>query len=295
MMYQISSLIKKLQYKIHTIGLNTKTVTTGSGVSFQLDYSLDECNNRFDTVIIPGGTSCGVDLLCANQSLLDWVASQQTIRRVVSVCTGAFVLAKAGLLENKKATTHWQSIADFRQQFPNIRIDDEALYVQDGNVFTSAGITAGIDLSLALVEQDCGKEVALKVAQELVIHLKRPANQAQLSSVLQTQYVTQGKIRSVIDWMTHNLNADFAIERLAEQASMSVRNFTRQFKLETGTTPAQFAMALRLQQAKLMLQETTAPVKQIAYECGFGSNETLRRAFNKQFGIAPAALRKQVQ
>lgn len=283
------------QYIIHTIGLNTQKVHTGSGLTIELGGVLAQHRQRFDTIIIPGGTPYGVEQLCGDQALLNCLQQHSKTQRVVSICTGAFVLAAAGLLKHRMATTHWQSIADFRQRFPETRINDEALYVQDGNIYTSAGITAGIDLSLALIEKDCRKDVALKVAQELVIHLKRPADQGQLSSVLQTQFLTEGKIRKVIDWMSNNLNADFALEQLAERSAMSVRNFARQFKLETGTTPAQFANALRLQHAKMLIQETNLPLKKVAFQCGFGSNETLRRAFNKQFGVAPVTLRKQQQ
>ena len=279
-------------YEVHKIGYPTERVTTGSGVGLLMDVCLSKVNQTFDTIVLPGGLDASIDTLCEDQRLTQWIHAQSKLaRRMVSVCNGTFLLAAANLLSKRSVTTHWQSCARLKQRFPDIKVNENDIYVKDGSIYTSAGITSGIDLALALVEEDCGRQVALSIAQELVLHLKRPANQAQLSSVLQAQFLVKNKLKEVLDWALANPAEDLSVEALAQRAAMSTRSFSRNFKQETGTTPAKVIEVNRIQYAKSLLLETNLPLKKISLLSGFGSEETMRRVFVKATKIPPSEYR----
>ena len=216
-------------------------------------------------------------------------------RRYGSVCTGAFFLGSAGLLDGRSATTHWEHAAELQERFPSAEILPDQIYVQDGALYTSAGVTAGIDLALKLIEDDCGRELAMKVARRLVVFLKRPGGQSQYSAHLAAQISAEGRIQSVQHWILAHLARDLSLPELANQASMSVRNFTRVFQSETGITPADFVEMARVDAARRLLEETDTPLQRVASQCGLGSPDTMRRAFTRRIGISPRDYRDRFQ
>ena len=204
------------------------------------------------------------------------------------MCTGAFLLAEVGILDGRKAVTHWRWCDKLQEMYPAIKMEADAIFIDDGHVFTTAGVTAGIDLSLALVEADCGRELAMAVAREMVVFVKRPGGQAQFSAQLSTQMADRMPIRTVQSWIASNLDAPITVEQMAERAGMSVRNFSRVFKSETGETPRQYVERVRIERARVLLEETRVPLERIAHVAGFASTEVLRRTFQRHFGTPPA-------
>jgi len=219
-------------------------------------------------------------------------ATAPRARRVASVCTGAFLLARAGLLDGRRATTHWAWCEELARRFPQVAVERDPIFVADGNVRTSAGVTAGMDLALALVEEDLGPRAALEVARQLVLFVRRPGGQAQFSAGLAAQ-AQHAPLRELQAWMADHLDADLGVEALAARAHMSPRSFARAFRRETATTPAAYVEALRVERARLLLETTPAAVTEVARACGFGTVETLRRAFARRLGVAPAAYRSR--
>jgi transcriptional regulator GlxA family with amidase domain len=211
------------------------------------------------------------------------------------VCTGAVMLAEAGLLDGKRATTHWSYCTVLAQRYPQITVDPDPIFIRDGQVYTSAGITAGMDLALALVEEDLGRAFALTVARWLVLFLKRPGGQSQFSVQLATQWAEQAPIRQLQQWVLDHLYGDLSVEALAQQACMSPRNFARVFAREVGIPPGQFVERARVQEARRQLEETPHGVEQIATQCGFGTAETLRRVFWRTFHVSPSEYRNHFQ
>jgi transcriptional regulator GlxA family with amidase domain len=216
-------------------------------------------------------------------------------RRVASVCTGAFVLAQAGLLDGRRATTHWEWCDVLAGLYPAVAVERDAIFVVDGSLYTSAGVTAGMDLALALVEEDLGPKVARDVAQQLVIFLRRPGGQSQFSSQLAALPAERAPLRELQAWIPANAGADLSVTALAERAAMSPRNFARAFRRETGMTPAAYVESVRVEQARIALEGSQAPVETIAARCGFGTVETMRRAFHRRLGVGPAAYRSRFQ
>ena len=246
---------------------------------------LPGCDEPVDTFVIAGGS--GVHTALLDRSLVAWVAARaRHARRIASVCTGAFLLGEAGLLEGRRAVTHWTRCAELSERYPASRIETDAIFIADGPVWTSAGITAGIDLCLALVEQDLGNEMALAAARQLVMFLKRPGGQAQFSTTLALQ-TADAQFAALHGWMRDNLARDLSVGVLAAQAGMSERNFSRRYLDATGTTPSRAVERLRVEAARDLLLRTTLPAKRIAVRCGFGSDETLRRSFAKLLAITP--------
>lgn len=246
-----------------------------------------------DTVIVVGGAGARQAAKCAE--LLDQVrrlASQS--RRVGSVCTGAFVLAAAGLLDGRRAVTHWDSCAAFAKKFDRISVDPDAIYVNDGNTWTSAGVTAGIDMALAMVADDAGRKAALALARSLVCYLVRPGGQSQFSSALQRQTADmQGRFDGLNGWIAENLSGDLSVETLAARANMSPRNFARVYKAKTGAPPAKAVEAMRVEAACQLLEDTDSPLAAIAEKVGFSDDERLRRAMIRARNIAPGAYRQR--
>ena len=252
--------------------------------------TLADGRGPIDTLIVAGGF--GVIGAEEDEAVIDWIrAAAARSRRVTSVCSGALLLAKAGLLEGLRATTHWSVCSELARRYPEIDVDETPIFVRDGNVWTSAGVTAGMDLSLALVADDLGDEIALEVARWLVLFLRRPGGQAQFSTHVSGRAASRGGLRELQLWIADNLGADLRVERLAERAHMSPRNFARAFHHEVGLTPGAYVESLRIERARQCLERDADPVESIAASCGFGTPETMRRAFARRLGSSPAEYR----
>jgi transcriptional regulator GlxA family with amidase domain len=245
-----------------------------------------------DTLLIAGGS--GVEEAAEDGALLAWLRKNaRSLRRIGSICTGAYLLAAAGLLDGKRATTHWQYAAALAQKFKNVDVDPDPIFVRDGNTYTSAGVTAGMDLALALVEEDLGSPVALKVARELVMYLRRPGGQSQYSAALSLQVADRRQIEEVCAWALDNFAHDLPVDRLAKKAGMSPRNFARQFVKETGLTPARFIERLRVEAARRRLEESPDKLEKVANDCGFGTVQSLRRSFLRVLRVPPNDYRQR--
>ena len=248
-----------------------------------------------DTLIVAGGE--GTPAALADRTLVAWLrATAPRVRRLASVCTGAFLLAEAGLLDGRRATTHWSACAALARRYPRVRVDPDPIFVRDGAVYTSAGVTSGMDLALALVEEDHGRELALAVARWLVLFLKRPGGQSQFSAQLSTQLASRQPIQELQAWIIENVHRDLSVEALAARAGMSPRNFARVFRREVGATPALFVEIARVEAARRRLEEDGGRgVEAVAAECGFGSAETMRRAFLRRVRVSPSDYRTRFQ
>lgn len=245
-----------------------------------------------DTVLVCGGP--GVTAAARDERLIGWLRDAAAdSRRVASVCTGALLLAQAGLLDGRRATTHWSACQRLAERYPQVTVEPDAIFVRDGPVWTSAGVTAGMDLALALVEEDLGRDVALEVARWLVLFIKRPGGQSQFSAQLAGQRPRTAPLRALTEWVGRNLAADLRVEALAERACMSPRNFSRAFRRETGMTPAKYVELARVQAARQALADTVDGVDSVAVRCGFGTAETMRRAFHRHLGVGPADYRER--
>jgi len=262
--------------------------TAGLGL---VAHPLPAADEPTDTLIIAGGR--GVHAASKDAAQVAWVKERASqVRRVASVCTGAFLLAAAGLLDRRRAVTHWAHCELLGERYPNVRVDAAPIFIRDGAVWTSAGVTAGIDLALALVEDDLGRALALDVARELVVFLKRPGGQAQFSATLSLQ--TAGdRFGELHAWIAENMASDLSIATLAERAGMSERSFVRHYRAQTGVTPARAIDQLRLEAARRLLGDTAFPIKRVAARCGFGSEETMRRSFLRSTGVSPQAYRER--
>lgn len=246
---------------------------------------------KLDTLIVSGGE--GTRRMISDDAFLSAVKDLSSrARRTCSVCSGSFVLASAGLLKGRRATTHWRRSSAFERSFPETILDADRIFVRDGKFWTSAGITAGIDLALALVEDDLGDEVARRAARELVIHQRRQGGQSQFS-VMQDVKLASGRFDTLIGWVQTNLSGDLSVEALAERAAMSPRNFARVFRAETGVTPARFVEKLRLEAARVAVEQTSSALQDIARTAGFGDPERMRVAFMRAYGQPPMVLRRQ--
>ena len=280
-------------YRVEVLAKNAGPVAMSSGVELVARRAYSS-QARVDTLIVCGGV--GTDAARHDRELIYWLARQPSrVDRLASVCTGAFLLAEAGLLDGRRATTHWSWCGRLAREFPSVSVEPDAIYVRDGGIYTSAGVTAGIDLALAMVEEDWGRDVALGVARELVVFLKRPGGQSQFSRHLATLEPAPRPIRELELWVLENLAADLAVEALADRVHMSPRNFARVFRRETGMTPAKFVEAARVEEARRRLESTPSTTAAIATACGFGTTESMRRAFLRHLGIGPADYRRRFQ
>jgi transcriptional regulator GlxA family with amidase domain len=263
-------------------------IVTSSGLGL-LAQPLPNPGATTDTLIVTGGR--GVHVAAKDAVQVAWVRDRAPqCRRVASVCTGAFMLAAAGLLDDRRAVTHWAHCQEFARRFPAIHVDPDPIFIRDGAVWTSAGVTAGIDLALALVEDDLGTTMALAVARELVVFLKRPGGQAQFSATLSMQKAGE-RFGDLHAWISENMATDLSLAALADRAGMSERSFVRHYRAETGMTPARAIDRLRVEAARRLLGDTSFPVKRVAARCGFGSEETMRRSFLRATGVTPQAYR----
>ena len=272
------------RYLLRVVAPTVPQVTASAGVVLASE-ALSHLATPVDTLVVAGGP--GVGPASENAGLLAWLAARaQAARRTASVCTGAYLLAAAGLLDGRRATTHWSYCDDLARRFPRVQVEPDPIFLRDGPIWTSAGVTAGIDLALALLEEDLGREMALAVARYLVVFLKRPGGQAQFSAALALQAgeASFGKLHA---WIEANLASDLSLARLAAEAGMSERNFSRRYGEAVGLTPARAVERLRVEAARRLLSEGRAPIKRIARQCGFGTEETMRRSFLRLLAIPP--------
>lgn len=277
-------------YRVTAVSRTGGEIPTSAGLGLSAISFDDAADRSFDTVIASGGH--GVHAAAEDAATIEWLRAQAaTARRTCSVCTGAFLLAAAGILAGKRAATHWGYCDRLAAKYPDIRVDGDPIFIEDDGVWTSAGVTAGIDLSLALVEADLGRRLALQTAQRMVVFMKRPGGQAQFSSILAAQLSDNGGFADLHAWIEDNLSADLRVERLAERAGMSPRTFARVYRNRTGMTPAKVVTALRVEAARRFLEESILPVGQVALRCGFGDEERMRRAFLNRLGVAPGRYR----
>jgi len=263
-----------------------------SGLELVADIACEKLRGPIDTLLVAGGE--GVRAAVSDAGLVAWIArAAARSRRVAGVCSGAFLLARAGLLDGRRATTHWSNVEDLARAFPAVRVESDPIYVRDGNVYTSAGVTAGMDLALALVEEDCGREVALAVARRLVLFLKRPGGQSQFSSQLAGQLSDRAPLRELQAWIADHPAADLSVEALARRVAMSPRHFARVFARELSVTPARYVERVRVEIARRRLEESSLGVDGVAAESGFGSTETMRRAFLRNLSVNPVEYRSR--
>lgn len=268
---------------------DSPVVVTSSHLSLNV-AALPAPGAAVDTLVVPGGW--GIRAACDDAAKVDWIRQRaKSARRVASVCSGAFLLAEAGLRDGKRAVTHWQRCDEFRARFPKVLLEPDPIFVHDGNVWSSAGVTAGIDLSLALVEADLGRETALAVARQLVVFLKRPGGQSQFSTALSLQE-SAGRFDALHAWIMETLHRPLGLQTLAEQALMSARSFSRHYLQATGRTPARAIEEIRLETARRLLEQGQA-VGRVARQCGFGAEETMRRAFLRRFNTSPQLYRER--
>ncbi|MET8975523.1 GlxA family transcriptional regulator [Streptomyces sp. NPDC004539] len=276
-------------YRVRTASLDGAPVRTSSGLTLVPDAPLSAVPVP-DTLIVPGGRGTRGE----DPGLVGWLREYgPRARRLVSVCTGAIRLAEAGLLDGRRATTHWAYCERLARDHPAIDVDPEPIYVRDGAVSTSAGVTSGIDLALALVEEDLGRDIALGVARHLVVFLRRPGNQAQFSAQLTAQTARRAPLRDLQHWISEHPAEDLDVGSLAARAALSPRHFARAFRAETGTTPGRYVDHVRLEHARRLLEDTPDGIAQISRASGYGTPEAMRRAFVKALGTSPAEYRRR--
>jgi transcriptional regulator GlxA family with amidase domain len=272
-------------YAVEVVSAGGTPVRTSSGLTICPHHDLPRAGS-LDTVIVAGGA--GTADAVTDRRLVAWLRDRRpTVRRMASVCSGAFLLAEAGLLDGRRATTHWGVCDLLARRHPEVDVDPDAIFVRDGDVATSAGITAGMDLALALVEEDHGRDLALAVARWLMLFVRRPGGQSQFSSQLAAQSAERQPLRELQAWVHEHPDADLSVSALAARAAMSPRHFARLFSRETGVTPAVYVERERVEVARRLLEETGLGLDAVAAACGFGSVETLRRSFQRTLGVAP--------
>ena len=281
-----------------TPGYRIEVVSTGGGsrvetscrVALVAERDYRSVRGEVDTLLVAGGA--GAWRAAEDEQLLLWLRRMAPrVRRIGSVCTGAFVLAAAGLLDGRKATTHWQVCPRLAREHPAVAVEDDRIFVRDGNVYTSAGVTAGMDLALALVEEDHGHDAAMRIARHLVMFVRRPGGQSQFSAALDLQAAERRPIRDLQAWIAEHTSGDLSVDALAARVHMSPRNFARVFRDEVGQTPARFVERVRVEAARRLLEESTSGLDRVARECGFGGADSMRRSFLRVLRVAPSEYR----
>lgn len=278
-------------YDIALAAARPGPLRTSEGLSLVADIGYGAiARMTIDTLLLSGGL--GVDRLRRDKRVLGLIAAAaRKARRVVSICTGAFLLAEAGLLDGRRATTHWSRVGELQRDFPAITVEGDAIFVRDGKFWTSAGVTAGMDLALALLREDLGEETALAVARQHVLFLMRPGGQSQFSAHLAPDAYPKGKLASLLRWIPEHAGENLDVAALARRAAMSERSFARHFLRETGETPARFLERARIDAARRLLTASDMPVGNVAQRAGFGSEERMRRAFQRHLKTSPGAFR----
>jgi transcriptional regulator GlxA family with amidase domain len=282
----------KHAYRVRTASLGGTQVRTTSGLALTPDGDLRDLAQADppDLLIVPGGQGARR----RDPDLVAWIRGQAPLaKRVASVCSGAFLLAEAGILDGRRATTHWAQCDALREEYPAVEVDHDPIFIKEGNVATSAGVTAGIDLALALVEDDLGRDMALAIARHLVVFLRRPGNQAQFSAQLSAQVAERAPLRDVQQWIAEHPAGDLSVEALAEKASLSPRHFARAFAAEVGLPPGRYVERTRLEAARRHLEDTAEGIEQTARACGYHTPEAMRRAFIEALGVSPAEYRRR--
>lgn len=279
-------------YRVEVIGTQKGLVKGSNGLKIAIDETFETYKGRIDTLLVAG--SPHVDAIASNPVLQAWLRQQaQTVRRLCSVCSGAFLLASAGLLDGRRVTTHWNSSARLAKEHPQAEVEPDSIFIKDGNLYTSAGVTACMDLALALVEEDHGRELALSVAREMVMFFKRPGGQSQFSAQLAAQTAERSVISDVQSYVLNHLKADLSIPTLAARAGMSERNFARTFKQETGFTPGEFVELARIDAARRLIEDSDVSLKRLADTVGYANADGFRRAFMRRLGVGPSDYRKR--
>ena len=270
-------------------------IATAGGPPLVGGRSAKSCRGPLDTLIIPAALGLGdtpADAL-GSAAVGHLKRLARASRRVVSVCGGAFILAAAGLLDGRRVTTHWKYCDELARKYPGLTVEPDQIFVRDGNVYTSAGVTAGMDLALALVEEDLGRAAALTVARSLVMFVRRPGGQTQYSTALEAQQAERDALRDLLAWAVNHLDQDLSVGAMAEKAHMSARNFSRVFAQEMGETPARHVEGLRVDAARQQLEESASEYGEVAQRCGFGSVNSMRRSFLRVLKVAPSDYRKR--
>jgi transcriptional regulator GlxA family with amidase domain len=277
-------------YRLNLVSPDGAEVTTAAGTRLSVDMGVEDACGTSDVLIVPGGPTW--EQMIKDDALLDIVRTLDTrARRTASICTGAFLLAAAGLLDGRRAATHWRYSGDLALRFPAVQVEPDAIFVRDGKVITSAGVSAGIDLALALVEEHWGAEVARAVAKDMVVFMQRPGGQSQFSVHARASHTRQEMLRRVLDAVAADPGADHTLSAMARRAGVSPRHVTRLFCDEVGTTPARYVEQVRLEAAQAMLESGDDPLAVVARRTGFGSPESLRRAFVRHLKVTPGAFR----
>jgi transcriptional regulator GlxA family with amidase domain len=289
-----NSLANDSVYRLSIAAVTTDPVKTSLGFCFVPNFAIADLEDPVDTLLVAGGY--GYVAASRDRALTDWLReAAPRARRHGSICTGAFLLAASGLLDKKSATTHWALGPSFAQDFPSTTLKVDSIFVRDGQTYTSAGISAGIDLALALIEEDHGRTFALRVARSLVVFLKRPGGQSQFSTHLQAQFSSIPAVCKAQEWALAHLSEDLSAKALAVRVGMSERNFRRLFVDELRETPREYVERIRLEEAKRQIEDTDLPDQAVATRCGFGTVSSLRRAFVRQLGVTPQWYRMHFQ
>ncbi|TXH36553.1 MAG: helix-turn-helix domain-containing protein [Rhodospirillaceae bacterium] len=281
-------------YDVALIARQAGPIRSSAGIDLMAGFGIGDKLPRIDTLLVSGGR--GVDALLSDRKILAWLRQQAAkVRRMASVCSGALLLAEAGLLKGRRAVTHWDRCDRMAARYPDIKVERDPLFVRDGKFYSSAGISAGMDLALALIEEDLGADVAHELAREFVLYMRRSGGQAQFSPALRAQVTAPGKIKALQAWILAHLHLPLTVDDLAAQAAMSPRHFARRFTLETGMTPAAFVAAARLDGARQALASSDAQLDDVAHRLGFGSAERLRRTFLRHLSVTPTQFRDHFQ
>lgn len=287
---QLAALHRPPAYDLNIVSTSTGYIQSDTLIALQATKAL----SRFtlpDIAIVVGARQIETALVEVPE-IVDWIRSvSHRLERLISLCSGSFFLAEAGVLDHKRAATHWSVAELLQRRYPRVQVDPDAIFITEGRIWTSAGVTAGLDLALAMVEEDLGRDIALAVARDLVVYLKRPGGQSQFSVHLSSQMTNHPTIRELQDWILRNLEHKLTIPELAKRVAMSERNFTRLFSRETGYAPAEFIELGRAEAARRLLEDVDLPLKSIAARSGFNSDEHMRRVFQRRFGVTPSAYR----
>lgn len=280
------------EYEILTIGTTRGAIRSSSGLTVQPDRTIFDPCPPLDTVFVPGGL--GVFDVLEDTTLSDWLRTQQRqTRRLAAICNGAFAFGAAGLLDGRTVATHWMDVARLSSMFPKAQVEPDLIYIKDGNVYTTAGVTAGIDLALAMIEEDFGRDIALAVAKYLIVYVRRAGGQSQFSPLLEIQASDNTQVQVVQQYMLDNLDVDHCVESLAQRVHMSPRNLSRIFSRECGVGLIAFLNHARIDAARTMLESTQHSITEIARSCGFDGANALRRVFVRRLGVSPLEYRQR--